>query len=401
MDSGIWIKLVLLDGQISYGADMKILLIVILTALSQFAAAQDTGAQPEHILFWSQEERRLHFQRMDELMASRPVHRGDKVYELTEMPRDLSDVTYEVEGETFKLSHFMAMESNMGLLVIKDNNILLEHYAPGHTASSHWISFSVTKSVSSMLIGAAIKDGYIKSVDEPVVNYVPRFRGTGYEKTTIKDVLQMASGIRWNEDYADLNSDVAKAGGFNGIQLVRYLATLPAEATPGEKFNYNTGETNLVGEILRAAIGNNAATYLTHKIWKPFGMEYDAFWMLGEPGGGELGGCCINATLRDYARIGIFAMNEGKLPDGTSVLPENWMKESTTPSKGYEGYGYLWWLWGDGSYSALGIFGQTIFIDPENQVVIAVQSNAPTATQNTYSTHRNAALIGIRQALKE
>ena len=157
-------------------------------------------------------------------------------------------------------------------------------------------------------------------------------------------------------------------------------------AEPGAVFNYNTGETNLVGEILRAAIGNNASTYLTHKIWQPYGMESDANWLLGGIGGGETGGCCISATLRDYARIGLFAMNGGLLADGTRVLPRDWMTASTSPSKGAAYYGYLWWL-NQNEYAARGIFGQQIFVDPKSRVVIAAHSNAVTAVNSDYHKH--------------
>ena len=258
----------------------------------------------------------------------------------------------------------------------------------------------MTKSVVSMLIGAAIQDGYIDNVNEPVANYLPRLRGTPYETATIENVLQMASGVAWNEDYADPESDVARAGGANGLELVRYLAGLEREAQPGAQFNYNTGETNLAGEILRAAIGNNAATYLTNKIWQPFGMASDANWMLGT-GGGETGGCCISATLRDYARIGMFALRGGTLADGTQVLPRDWMRSSTTPSAGYEGYGYLWWLFDGGIYAALGIFQQQIFVDPNSKIVIAAHSNAPAATGSEYSEHLRAVTLALLGRLED
>jgi CubicO group peptidase (beta-lactamase class C family) len=205
----------------------------------------------------------------------------------------------------------------------------------------------------------------------------------------------MASGVTWNEDYADRNSDVAKAGAANSLTLVQYLATLPAEVTPGDKFNYNTGETNLVGEILRAAIGNNATSYVERKIWQPFGMEADATWVLGEANGAELGGCCISATLRDYARLGLFALNGGVLPDGTETLPKDWMKASTQPSKGFDGYGYLWWLFGEGRYAAQGIFGQMIFINPKSNIVIAMHSNAETAVGSEYDKHSDAITLAL------
>ena len=227
------------------------------------------------------------FEHIDALYPTRTVEAGANPYPLNDSVQDFSDLTYQVDGAVYSLDDFLAMPSAIGLLAVKDGNVLLEHYAPGNDRNSRWVSFSVTKSVTSMLIGAAIADGFISSVDEPVAYYLPRLRGTPYETSTIRNVLNMASGIAWNEDYADPNSDVARAGGANGLQLVNYLAVLPQENKPGEVFNYNTGETNLVGEILRSAIGNNAATYLTHKIWMPFGMESDATWLTNGPGGGK------------------------------------------------------------------------------------------------------------------
>lgn len=351
------------------------------------------------ILFWTDEERRYGFKNADQINFTRAISAGNSPLVLGSNPTDLTEVTYTIEGSEFALADFVSNSANIGLLVVQDGKVLYERYAPGNNRNSRWISFSVTKSLTSMLIGAAIKDGYINSVDDKVVDYLPRLRGSAYEEASIADVLHMASGVAWDETYADRNSDVAKAGGFNGIDLMNYLADLPNEAQPGTKFNYNSAETNLVGEILRSAIGNNAATYLTHKIWQPFGMESDANWALGGPGAGELGGCCISATLRDYARVGLFALADGQLADGTRVLPEGWMAQSIAPSQGYAGYGYLWWLWGDGAYSARGIFGQQILVDPKNDLVIALHSNAPAAVDTPYHQHIEAALAAIRRHL--
>ncbi len=364
--------------------------------LSLRQAAEGGGS----ILFWTQPERRVGFAHIDQILPARRIDAGPQVLALGAAPRDLGDISYEVEGTRHTLEEFLADPAAIGLIVVQNGKVLYEHYAEGHSVDSRWVSFSVTKSVTSMLIGAAIRDGFIASVDEPVVHYLPRLRGTSYEHATIRNVLNMASGVRWNEDYADPNSDVSRAGGANGVALVRYLAELATDAAPGEKFNYNTGETNLAGELLRAAIGNNASTYLSHRIWQPFGMQADAYWMLGEPGGGELGGCCINATLRDYARIGMFALADGVLADGTRVLPEGWMAESIAPSQGYDGYGYLWWLDGDGAYSARGIFGQTIRIDPASGLVIAMHSNAPAAVRTEYHAHQTAVMAALRAALR-
>ena len=352
-----------------------------------------------NLLFFSQEERRVAFKSIDLLYPTRQIRAGPVASEFDHRPTDFSSLSYMLDGYQYSLADFLRMPYNKGFIVVQNEEVLLERYAIGNDRSTKWILFSVAKSVTSMLIGAAIQDGFITSVEEPVSNYLPRLRGTPYENSSIKDVLQMSSGVSWNEDYADTNSDVAIAGAANGIELVNYLSKLDRKAEPGEVFNYNTAETNLVGEILRSAIGNNASTYLSHKIWQPFGMEEHASWVTSNVGEGELGGCCISATLRDYARIGLFALAGGVLEDGTRVLPDNWMADSIAPSKGFEGYGYLWWPHGDGSYSALGIFQQQIYVDPMRNLVIAIHSNAPTAVGSEYHRHLRRLIPAIADYL--
>jgi CubicO group peptidase (beta-lactamase class C family) len=287
----------------------------------------------------------------------------------------------------------------MGMAVVKGDTIKLEHYAKDHSPESVWISFSVTKSFTSTLIGAAVKDGFIGSIDDTVETYLPRLKGTAYGGVSIKNILQMSSGVAWNEDYADPDSDVAKAGSFQGTQLTDYLGILPQKHKPGTVFNYNTAESNLLGEVLRAAIGNSATDYMNAKVWQGFGMEHWGNWMQSAPFAGETGGCCISASVRDYARLGIFVKNGAVNAAGESIVPDGWMAEATSPSKGYEGYGYKWWLYGGGMYMAEGIFGQFIFIDPNRDVVISMHSNAPAAVETNYHAHANAAMKAIAAAL--
>lgn len=369
--------------------------------LEDLGARMASGEAPQNPLFLSQEDRRLAFAHTNKFMPTRTVTAGSNAYPLTPAPADFSGLHYEVDGQQYSLSDFLAMPSAIGFMVVKDDQVLLEHYAEGNNAESVWVSFSVTKSVTSMLIGAALHDGYIQSVDDTVATYLPRLRGTPYGEARIEDILHMASGIAWNEDYEDEASDVAIAGAYNGVPLTDYFGKLPRIHAPGEVFNYNTGEANLAGEILRAAIGNNAATFLSTQIWQPFGMASDANWLIDMPGGGEAGGCCISATLGDYARLGLFAMHDGVLPNGERVLPEGWMAASTTPFKGRDDYGYMWWLSGDGSYRAGGIFAQMIFVDPEQNLVISAHGNAPTAVNSEYHKHLSAATQAVREYLSE
>ena len=343
----------------------------------------------------------VRFRNWDRFNPVREIRAGEYTLDLPPTQHDWSDFTYEVEGESFTLDDYMLHNHTGGLLVIKDGNLLLERYAMGNSEETLWISFSISKSVTSMLLGAAIQEGYINSVDDPVSDYLPRLRGSSYDEVRIRDVLHMASGVEWNEDYTDLDSDVVTYPSDRVIDIQRYLGTKPRVAPAGEVFNYSTAETDLVGAIVRAAIGNNLATYLENKMWHPCGMEFDANW--GTHGDeGERGGCCMNISLRDYGRIGLFALNEGVLPDGRQVLPEGWMAESSTPSPGNSGYGYLWWLNNDATYRAQGIFGQGIYVKPESNLVIVVLSAWPVAAAggSIYNAHRNAFYDAVDEMLQ-
>ncbi|MCH7670644.1 MAG: serine hydrolase [Proteobacteria bacterium] len=342
----------------------------------------------------------VRFRNWASLYPTREIRAGSYQLELPRNEVDFSDLRYTVADQSFSIEDFMLHNHVGGLLVIKNGSIKLERYGLGNTEDSLWVSYSMSKSATSMLLGAAIQDGYIASVDDMVTDYLPRLKGSSYDEVSLKDVLQMASGVEWDEDYADPNSDVATYPSGEVIELLRFLGNKERVAEPGDVFNYNTGETDLVGAIVRAAIGNNLASYIENKIWQPFGMESDANWAT-HGNGGERGGCCMNATLRDYGRIGMFAMNGGVLADGTRVVPQGWMQESTTSSKGNAGYGYLWWLLEGPAFQAIGIYGQGIYINPETETVIAVLSAWTTATGREYSAHRAALYRAIDEILAE
>jgi CubicO group peptidase (beta-lactamase class C family) len=336
---------------------------------------------PDRFLFWTPQQQVAGYRNIDRVFPTRVITADSTLLELPSDPVDLGKIRVQTEASSMTIDEYFVQQNVAGLLVIKDGKIAYERYGLGNTPTSRWISFSVTKSVVSMLVGAAIRDGYIESVDEKVSDYLPRLKGTPYDDSTLRNIMQMASGVEWNEDYANPASDVNSAS-WQTVRLYDYLGQKHRAAPPGELFNYNTAETNLVGTLLRSAIGNNLSTYLEEKIWQPFGMEADAVWTLTEPGGGEFGGCCISATLRDYGRLGLFALAEGRLPDGTEVLAEGWMKESTAPSKAYPGYGYLWLLDRTEAYRASGIFGQGICVHPEQNVVVAMHSARAVASKD-------------------
>ncbi|MEQ8859109.1 MAG: serine hydrolase domain-containing protein [Pseudomonadales bacterium] len=376
------------------------LLALALIGGSAFAQepSQPQTAVDGSILTWRGERQVEGYRSISEISPTRSLGAGTRHLTFTDDFQDLSAVRFAVAGEMLGIEDYMTRDRVAGLLVLRNGEVLYERYGLGNDRNSRWISFSVAKSVTSMMVGAAIQDGYIGSVNDPVTDYLPQLRGSAYGRASIEDVLHMASGVDWNEDYADPDSDVSRAGGLNALALYAYMNTLGVAAEPGERFNYNTGESNLLGGIVRAAVGDNLAHYVERKLWRPY-MESDATWLADADYEVELGGCCINATLRDYARIGQFALDDGVLPDGTRVLPEGWMKASTTPSPGYDGYGYQWWLLADGKFAALGVFGQLIWINPKTRTIIAAHGAWPAAVGDALEASQFAMADAIDAAL--
>ena len=247
---------------------------------------------------------------------------------------------------------------------------------------------SIAKSITATLVGAAIKQGYIRGVSDSVTRYVPALAGSAYAGVTVRDLLMMASGVRWNETYSDPRSDrrrllEAQISQVPGSALA-LMKSLPRAAAPGTSNNYNTGETQVVAEVLHAAIGRSLATYLSELIWSRFGMEADANWWLDSPDGVEIGGSGFSATLRDYGRFGLFILGGG-VAGGDSILPPAWVRETTTPKTLRGGsaldYGYLWWPGPHGSFMAMGIHGQYLYVNPSANLVIVAWGARPHPTE--------------------
>ena len=386
------------------GALLALLFMMpVAQAEAPFIAPEDDekyfGA-PEEELFWTPEQQVAGYRNMDKITLTRAVPAGGTPYALGRAEADLDGVVITAGDVQMTVDEYVREKNVAGLIVVKDDNIVYERYELGNTPSSRWISYSVAKSVTSLLVGAALHDGYLQSVDQRISDYLPRLKGSPYERVSVRDLLQMASGVEWTERYDDRETDIGQVP-WDTLGLVDYLARKPRIHEPGEVFNYNTAETNLVGILVRAAVGNNLSTYLSEKIWQPFGMEHDAYWNLTEKGGGEFGGSSLNATLRDYARIGLFALRDGVLPGGDRVLPEGWMRDSTVPSRGYAEYGYLWWLRASGAYAAAGIFGQGIYVNPKHRVVIALHSAREVASADTDWALQNALFETIATAVAD
>jgi CubicO group peptidase (beta-lactamase class C family) len=329
---------------------------------------------------------------IDWLFPTRTVKRGTSVYPLAKSDHPLTGVRFTSANKTYDLYDYMALNRVSGLLVLKNDKIAFERYELGNTESTRWMSMSIAKSISSTLVGAAIKDGYIHSIDDPIVKYLPSLAGGAYDGVTVRNLLEMASGVKWDETYTNPASDrrrmlQAQIDGRPGA-ILELMSKLPRAAAPGTVWNYNTGETFVVGELIHAAVKKPVAEYLSEKIWSKFGMESDATMWLESANGQEISGSGLSAVLRDYGRFGLFVQNGG-LADGTRVVPDNWFGEAGS-SKVIGGkkvdYGYMWWTPDvadpvhEGAFAAVGIFGQYLYINPRENIVIAVWSARPKPT---------------------
>jgi len=356
------------------------------------------ASNPLNTMPWNQAPT---FRNIDRLAPTRTIARGPSALPLPVHSVNLASLRYTHEQQTYTVDEYMRRNRTTGLLVLKGGAIALERYDMGNTAETRWTSFSVAKSVTSTLVGAALKDGSIASLDERVVKYVPQLKGSAFEDCCIEHLLNMTSGVRWEEDYSIFReSDIVRferaiASQRSGA-VMELLRTRPRAGAPGSVFNYSTGDTYVLGAIVAAATSTTLSDYLSSKIWARLGMERDGYWLLDAPNGLETGGDNFSATLRDYARFGLFFLREGVIGDD-EVLPAGWRDYATRPHgavNGYGrvdpddpddplGYGYQWWSFPtgaealpfhDGAFTAEGIFGQFIYINPKQDIVAVVWS---------------------------
>jgi CubicO group peptidase (beta-lactamase class C family) len=335
------------------------------------------------------------FEHTELMFPVRIVSRGSKVRELPTRKIPLRNVQFEVDGKKYDLFDYLTLNRVSGLLVLKNGEVALEDYELGARPETRWASFSMAKSISSTLVGAALEDGLISSLDDPLTKYVPAFKGSAYDGVTVRNVLQMASGVRWDETYTDPNSDARKILEQQLLQkpgtVIRYMSQLPRAAEPGSTWNYSTGETYVVGALLEGATHRSLATYLSEKIWSQAGMEQNATWWLDAPNGLGLAGTGLGATLRDYGRFGLLVQEDGVI-NGKRMVPKGWFEDAGSP-KVIGGkpvnYGYLWWPLPKGdpiqrnAFQAIGIFGQHLYINPAEKLVIVVLSARPKPTGST------------------
>jgi CubicO group peptidase (beta-lactamase class C family) len=353
------------------------------------------------------------FSHFDELFPTRRITRVATPWAFT---RATADISYSYEGNRSSLEDYLSRNPVTGLLIAQDDRILFEHYQYGRTDRDRLISQSMAKSIMGLLIGIAVSEGAIKSIDDTAETYVPGFRGSEYGKTPIRDLLHMSSGVDFGEDRdggRDLNrlwQDMVRgpAPGLGSAKgtIASIIQFNQRIAPPGKRYHYASIEPDVLGVVLRAAVGQSASDYLRRKIWEPIGAEADATWLV-DAQGYEVAHGFFNAVLRDYARLGRLLAHDGAW-NGRQIVPAQWMIDATTVRSGdtylapdkampYFGYGYLLWLLPGPrrQFALVGALGQRICVDPASKLVMV-----QTALDDTQEVWRLWAAV-VRQLGQE
>jgi len=328
----------------------------------------------------------LTFRDMDQLFTTRTVPRSGPVWELPRADHAL-DFTYTFRGKSYTPEQFLDRTFTNALLVMKDSRIVAEIYRNNTDAQTRFMAWSMTKSITSILIGCALHEGRIKSLDDSIVKYLPELRGGGYNGVTIRQIMQMRSGVDYEERYDFGNPGIAARNHEHSLveNVTRFAdmaRTIRRAHPPGQVWQYKTLDTAVVGWLLeRVSGGSTIAAYAAQRLWEPLGAERDGFFIMdGPPGiGREFNGAGFNATLRDFARVGQM-MLQGGLANGRQIVPADWVRGSTrasgAPGPG-PGYGYQWWIPNDHAFQALGLQGQYIFVDRATRTVVVKLSYFP------------------------
>jgi len=349
-----------------------------------------SGAAPEESNFMVQPDIFRDIEQMD-LQLDR-VRRPDSSFSLSEAADNFT-ADYTFHSKRYSLDEYFERSAVLGFLVLKDNQIVLEKYFRGAGPRSRFISNSMGKSIVSVLTGIAVDKGDIESVDDPVTRYLPSLSESGFRDVTIKQTLQMATGVDWNEDYNDPDSDFSRfvLAWWRGTPaLIDFAAACKQVEPPGRRFEYQSIDTQVLGRLLETVSGRPLNEYCERELWQKIGAEDDAFYYRGKQQPDILAAVGFCATLRDYGRFGLMMMNSGKL-GGRQIVSEEWVRMSTTArgaslpalpavADAYSnslGYAYQWWLLDGGVYMAMGIHGQAIYIDPASRIVIVQASDWP------------------------
>ena len=376
----------------------------------------------KNMLSWDQASRVIGF-RNDYRIYPGDIFRHGKATPLQRSARQLHSVSYQVGGKSYSLPEYLQRENVSAMLVLKDGKIAYKYLGQGNTDTTLWTSRSVGKSVVSTLVGIALQQGKIHSLNDQITRYEPELAGSAWDGVTLKQLITHTSGVAWNEDYTEPSSDFshltqceAKPGTY---QCVRNIVTgLKRAHAPGSTWSYSSGGAWLLGDVLERATGMPLASYLQQTLWQPYGMAQDGVWHSYQPGQHDVGAHGFNATLEDWGRFGEFVMNGGRLPDGQRILPPDWLQQasdwthaSNSVSAGHPDgiYGYQWWNNSvpanatavrptaaeslKGSLWALGIYGQIIMVNPAEKLVIVQWSTWPQAEPDFAAQPLEASLM--------
>lgn len=333
------------------------------------------------------DERAELFRNAGRLFPNRVIKKGKSSPARPESRVSLDDLRVATDTGQRDIYDYFSCNRVVGCVIVQDGETRFERYAHGMSCDTPWMLMSMTKSVCTTLVGAAVQDGFIESIDDPVKAYIPEAKSSAYEEVTIRQLMTMTSGVDWNEDYADPESDrrrmLALQFASKPDTVLDYMLSLPGYAAPGKTWRYSTGDTHVLGALFYRATGRWLSDYLSEKIWSRLGMENDAIWWLDSPGGLEMGGGGICATLRDCVRFAEFMLADGAV-DGVQVLPEWWARQAGKPMVNTDDgrtYGFMWWsvpdsegAYEDGAYSARGIYGQYLYINPTHNLIVGVNS---------------------------
>ena len=343
----------------------------------------------------------LAFRSMDMLFTTRTVARSGSIAVLPRADHAL-DFNYDFEGKSYSAQQFLERTYTNALLVMKDGKIVSEIYRNNSNDRTRFMGWSMTKSVTSVLVGRALEEGRIKSLDDPITNYLPELKGGGYDGVSIRHILQMRSGVDYEERYDFANPGIAASNHINALvkNVARFAdaaRTIKRLHAPGKVFQYKTLDTAVLGWLVERVTGTSVAAYTAQTLWEPLGMESDAFYIMdGAPGvGREFSGAGFNATLRDWARFGLMMLNKGSA-NGHQIVSRDWVEKSTAPTateEAFGGYGFQWWTMPNSpAYSALGLQGQYVFVDPLTRTVVVKLSYFPPGPNEQESAETSAFL---------
>jgi CubicO group peptidase (beta-lactamase class C family) len=346
---------------------------------------------PKVSLFDS-DKRSKNFRNMGNIFPSKLIRSSKTPYHFKEKLHDLN-IFYEFNNKRNRMSELLRRTETNGIVVLKNNTIVYEKYFQGNTHLDKNTSWSLAKSFTSALVGIAITDGHVSSVNDLVTKYLPELKQSGYRNVPIKHILQMSSGVNFSENYDEPSSDINELLPKLFLQMKsikQVVRDFPSERRSGESFHYMSLDAQILGLLVERATGQSISTYFENKLWNPLGAEADAFW-LTDNHKTELTFCCVNAILRDYAKFGLLYLNNGYF-NGKQIVPQAWVKESVIPDSPYLkagvtseeygrwGYQYQWWIpiGSEGDYSAVGVWGQYIYINPQANLVIVKASSGIT-----------------------